>query len=215
MHRLPVSTVNKIGKHFVDATDAPDIYEGTIAGICRDRKSKSICYRYYDPNVHASAPRNKNDYLYIVVKWALENAKFSKSGSAFQVIANSVNVDQQFLNHGPGSGNKRKHNRTKSHRKRATLEWYQLLINRSKIHATNSAVEQPFSYGSFSAVDLNSDGTILTFKSAMMGPDKEKWLLAHGEEIIKLIVDGRGRFIRRSAVPKGKQVTYYNPQVKI
>ena len=49
----------------------------------------------------------------------------------------------------------------------------------------------------------------------MMGPDKEKWLLAHGEEIIKLIVEGRGRFIRRSAVPKGKKVTYYNPQVKI
>ena len=70
MHRLPISTVNKIGKHFVDATDAPDIYEGTIAGICRDRKSKSICYKYYDPNVHASAPRNKNDYLYIVVKLA-------------------------------------------------------------------------------------------------------------------------------------------------
>ena len=39
MHRLPISTVNKIGKNFVDATDAPEIYEGTIAGICRERKS--------------------------------------------------------------------------------------------------------------------------------------------------------------------------------
>ena len=49
----------------------------------------------------------------------------------------------------------------------------------------------------------------------MMGPDKDLWLQAHGEELTRLIEQGRGRFIRRSAVPKGKQVTYYNPQVKI
>jgi hypothetical protein len=48
----------------------------------------------------------------------------------------------------------------------------------------------------------------------MMGPDKDLWLKAHGEELTRLIEQGRGRFIRRSAVPKGKQVTYYNPQVK-
>jgi hypothetical protein len=73
MHKLPISTVNKIGQHFVDSTDAPLIIEGTITGICRERKSRSLCFKYYDSNLFASAPRNKDKYEYIVVKWALPN----------------------------------------------------------------------------------------------------------------------------------------------
>ena len=48
----------------------------------------------------------------------------------------------------------------------------------------------------------------------MQGPDAAAWLVAHGEEIVRLVEQGNGKFIRRSAVPKGKTVTYYNPQVK-
>ena len=73
MHKLPISTVNKIGQHFIDSTDAPVIIEGTITGIFRERKSRSLCYKYYDTNLFASAPRNKDKYEYIVVKWALSN----------------------------------------------------------------------------------------------------------------------------------------------
>jgi hypothetical protein len=66
-----------------------------------------------------------------------------------------------------------------------------------------------------SAVDMNPDGTILTFSSAMRGPEAAAWLEAHGEEIVRLIEQGCGTFMKRSDVPKGKIVTYYNPQVKI
>ena len=214
MHKLPISTVNKIGKHFVDLTDAPMIVEGTITAICREKKSRSLCFRYYDTTLYSSAPRDKTKYLYIVVKWALSNVKFSTAKSALQAVAYSVTNEMHLLNNGPGARVKRKHSRSKAHRNRAPLEWYQLLGKGGKQNVVNSASVIYDFPQSFSAVDLNSDGSILTFRSAMMGPDKDLWLKAHGEELTRLIEQGRGRFIRRSAVPKGKQVTYYNPQVK-
>jgi hypothetical protein len=67
----------------------------------------------------------------------------------------------------------------------------------------------------FSAVDLNSDGSILTFASALRGPQAAKWLQAYGEEIVRLCEHGDATFISRADVPKGKIVTYSNPQTKI
>ena len=215
MHKLPAATISKIGKHFVDSTDAPMIVQGTITGIVRERKSRALCFKYYDATMHSSAPRDKTKYLYIVVKWALANVKFSTAKSAFQALACSVINEEHLLNNGRGPRPKRKHSRSKSHRNRAPLEWYQQLGKGGKQQLVNSAFVIYDFPQSFSAVDLNSDGSILTFRSAMMGPDKDLWLLAHGEELTRLIEQGHGRFIRRSAVPKGKQVTYYNPQVKI
>ena len=127
MHKLPAATVNKIGKHFVDMTDAPMVVEGTITGIVRERKSRSLCFRYYDTTMYSSAPRDKSKYLYIVVKWAISNVKFSTTKSALQALACSVSNEEQLLNNGPGTQVKRKHSRSKSHRNRAPLEWYQQL----------------------------------------------------------------------------------------
>ena len=127
MHKLPISTVNKIGKHFVDSTDAPMIIEGTITAICREKKSRSLCFKYYDTTLYSSAPRDKSKYLYIVVKWALANVKFVTGKSALQALACTISSEQQTLNYGPGANAKRKHSRTKSHRNRAPLECYQQL----------------------------------------------------------------------------------------
>jgi hypothetical protein len=44
LSRLPKDTVNKIGKHFVDISDAPDIVEGIIVGIVRENKTKPLCF---------------------------------------------------------------------------------------------------------------------------------------------------------------------------
>jgi hypothetical protein len=119
MHKLPAATVNKIGQYFVDTTDAPEIIEGIITTIVRERKSRSLCYKYYDSNMYASAPRNKDKFEYIVVKWALPNVKFSKSKPILQAIANAIVNEQKFLNNGPGPRPKRNYSRTKSHRNRA------------------------------------------------------------------------------------------------
>jgi hypothetical protein len=67
----------------------------------------------------------------------------------------------------------------------------------------------------FTAQDLNSDGTRLTSTSALRGPDKERWMKAHGEEIIRLLESETGIFIHRQDVPVGRKVSYYNPQCKI
>jgi len=107
MHKLPISTVNKIGKHFVDSTDAPMIVEGTITAICREKKSRSLCFKYYDTTQYSSAPRDKTKYLYIVAKWALANVKFSSSKSALQCLAYSVINEEHLLNNGPGPRTKR------------------------------------------------------------------------------------------------------------
>jgi hypothetical protein len=127
MHKLPISTVNKIGKHFVDSTDAPMIIEGTIKGLCREKKSRSLCFKYYDTFMYSSAPRDKSKYLYIVVKWALSNVKFSTVKSALQALACSVTNEEHLLNNGSIARVTRKHSRAKAHRNRSPLEWYQKL----------------------------------------------------------------------------------------
>ena len=94
MHKSPAATVNKIGQYFIDTTDAPEIIEGIITTIVRERKSRSLCYKYYDSNLFATAPRNKDKFEYIVVKWELSNVKFSKSKPTMQAIANSIIAEQ-------------------------------------------------------------------------------------------------------------------------
>ena len=67
----------------------------------------------------------------------------------------------------------------------------------------------------FTAQDHNADGTKLTSTSALRGPERDKWMIAHGEEIIRLIESGTGVFIHRSAMPIDRKAAYYNPQLKI
>jgi hypothetical protein len=57
--RLPKSMLSKIDKQFTDITDAPAIYEGVIVAIVRQTKSKSLCFKYYDPNLYSSPPRDE------------------------------------------------------------------------------------------------------------------------------------------------------------
>ena len=45
------------------------------------------------------------------------------------------------------------------------------------------------------AQDMNPDGSPLTSTSALRGPDKERWLRAHGEEIVRLIESKTARLI--------------------
>ena len=67
----------------------------------------------------------------------------------------------------------------------------------------------------WTAQDMNVDGSPLTSTSALRGPDKERWLKAHGEEIERLIESRTARLINRSEMPKDRKASYYNPQLKI
>ena len=66
-----------------------------------------------------------------------------------------------------------------------------------------------------SAVDLNADGSLLTFNSAMKCPFRLEWMGKYGKEVVRLVVSGSGVFIVRSAVSLRKHVAYFNPQAKI
>ena len=156
-----------------------------------------------------------------MVKWALENVKFSKPHSIFQALSASIVIDEQLLNFGPGVLAQRRKNNNRRNRPR--LEWYQKRgVSKStkstSQHSANSAtqlLQTNSSYIAYSAVDMNSDGSILTFNSAMRGAEVAEWSTAYGEEIVRLIEHGNATFISRSQVPNGKIVTYSNPQVMI
>ena len=66
------------------------------------------------------------------------------------------------------------------------------------------------------ALNLNSDGSPLTYRSALNGPNRAHWMLEEGKEISKLIDTDTMHATHRSAQPddRRKDTTYYNPQVK-
>ena len=157
------------------------------------------------------------------------------------VGSQSVNKSQQPSNQSEelrlNSSETRRKN--KGRRQRPRLEWYQQCYEqmvtaklqryaddpKCRLQAQAKAVVeiitdtndrlQEEALRAYSAVDMNTDGTILTFSSTIRGPDAKAGLEAHEEEIVQLIKQGCGTFMRRSNVPKEKIVTYYNPQVKI
>jgi hypothetical protein len=64
------------------------------------------------------------------------------------------------------------------------------------------------------AADLDCDGNLLTFRSALASEDGAIWLAKHGEEIDRLFTSDTVRLIRRKELPHGKSPAYYNPQVR-
>jgi len=74
---------------------------------------------------------------------------------------------------------------------------------------------EPSEYA-FAALNLAPDGTPLTYKKAMLGPNAVKWFNAEGEEICRLVDSGTVRAIqpRNQPVDRRGDTTYYNPQPK-
>jgi hypothetical protein len=64
------------------------------------------------------------------------------------------------------------------------------------------------------AVDMDETGKRLTFGSAISGPEREQWLQAHAEEIVRLITSKTIVPIHWLQLPKGRKAAYYNPQVR-
>ena len=212
---LSKPTYKKIGQSFSDTNDPSDTASGIIIAVVKHKKSRKLCYKYYDEKIFSDIPTSPKDFHYINVRYALQKCKFHKVKSMLQAFAAAVSMDDTFRNHGTTSMSRRKQRRQ---RQRPRLEWYQ---TRSTLRAssaqetfasTNSTTE---AFLAMSAVDLNADGSLLTFNSAMKGPDRLEWMNKYGEELVRLEVSGTGVFISRSAIPKGKKIAYSNPQVKI
>jgi hypothetical protein len=86
-------------------------------------------------------------------------------------------------------------------------------------HSANSVTEilsgTLANYSALSAVNLNKDGSLLTARSALNGPDREEWLTVFGEEIDRLVDTKTAKFVHRHQIPSGKAISYYNPQLKV
>ena len=39
----------------------------------------------------------------------------------------------------------------------------------------------------FTAMDMNDDGTLLTFTNAIMGPEQNQWMTAHDKVVVRII----------------------------
>jgi hypothetical protein len=63
-------------------------------------------------------------------------------------------------------------------------------------------------------LNLQPDGTPLTYRSAMRGPNKDEWLQSDSREIDRLFTLECMEAVSPQDVPPGKTATYYNPQVK-
>ena len=53
------------------------------------------------------------------------------------------------------------------------------------VNSTNTTTD---AFLAMSTVDLNADGSILTFNSAMKGLNQTEWMTKYGEELVRLVV---------------------------
>jgi hypothetical protein len=77
-------------------------------------------------------------------------------------------------------------------------------------HGSNSSLSEP------NMLNLDIDGSPLTYSKAKAGPNHHLWLKAESEEFHRLINSSTIRAINKSEQPieRRKDTTYYNPQVK-
>ena len=195
IHKVDKLKVRRIGMQFLDNTDPNDTATGIIVAIVRHKKSHKLAYKCWDHTIHATAPKDEASFDYMDVNYATQNCKWSKV------------VKAAFLAVMPPSRKSVK----KARQRARYIPWYHRLY----VPANVSTPDPHRKFHACTALDLNADGTRLTSTSALKGPDKLIWEKAHGEEIIRLIESGTGRFIHRSEMPAGRKAAYYNPQLKI
>ena len=76
----------------------------------------------------------------------------------------------------------------------------------------NTATSSPYA---LTAADLSTDGSVLTYRSAMNGPDKPLWEGASAAEFNRLIETWQCiAFCPPTDLPPDRKASYYNPQVK-
>ena len=196
IHKVDKLKIKRIGMQFLDDTDPSDTYTGIIVSIVRHKKSRKLAYKYWDHTIHTTVPKDETSFDYMDVSYAIKNCKWSKTTKA-ALTASAVSPSL---------------NTVKKAKQRARyVPWYHRLNDR-----VNAPTPNPHQMlHACTALDLNADGTRLTSTSALKGPDKLIWEKAHGEEIIRLVESGTGRFIYRREMPADRKAAYYNPQLKV
>ena len=202
------ANIKCVGMQFIDDKDPDDTATGVVVSIVRHKKSRKLAFRYWDHTIFDQAPTKAADFNYLDVNHAVTHCRWTKPGSKFPTVASVILEDLQ-RNRGPSRNMKKKFRQ----RQRQPTPWYHQLHFR----ANTATVHDPKYHDlcACTALDLNADGTPLTSSSALRGPDRHLWEIAHGEEIIRLIESKTGMFIHRRDMPSDRKAAYYNPQLKI
>ena len=206
-------TLKCIGKQFVDDSNPSDVHTGIVDDIVRHKTSRKLSFKYWDHVIHSKKPTRNKDFLYHDVTYAMKTFTWSKLTNSALSAAATLHVEQMLMNLGPSKSQQRNARRRQGNREPAP--WYHKLIYLCANSATISCPQHYVDFHACTAQDMNADGTPLTSASALRGPEKHKWMIAHGEEIVRLVESLTGKFIHRQDMPHDRKAAYYNPQVKI
>lgn len=87
-------------------------------------------------------------------------------------------------------------------------------FNNDQTRYNNESSYNSCSLGSACAAgSIDSEGNVLKYRKCIQGIDKENWLQAAHEEIVRLVsVRNTMHFIKKSQIPKDRLASYYNPR---
>ena len=232
INKLSRATIKCIGMQFIDNKDPNDTATGTVTEIMRHKKTHKLVFQYWDHTVYSIAPTRFSDHEFINVQYAVTSCTWRKPSTPAALSAQSLPTEQ------PNSPRESRNTQKKARqRQRPRVEWYHKLDQhtgeqRDRVQR-EIALEHPdwvkpeqfqrlfpdlYAFAAmhaFTAMDMNDDGTPLTSTSALKGPERDRWSIAHGEEIVRIIESKTGRLIFRYEMPSDRKAAYYNPQLKI
>ena len=210
LNHLDKAAVKKIGMKFIDNEDPMDTVSGVIISVVKHKKSRKLQFKYYDDNLFDEPPKGGKSFEYINVKYALQHCTFQKYVSHWAALVELVDMEERQYNFGTTQSTKRR--KQQRQRRRPRLEWYHRLNGQANA-VSLAQVNQDAPRSAFTAMYFNADGSTLTSTSALKGPDKDAWIIAHGEEITRLIETETMRIIHKRDIPKDRAISYYNPQL--
>ena len=101
MKSISKENLSRIGEVFIDDEDPNDSAMGTINSIVRHKKSRKLAFKYWDHNIHDSAPKKNSDYEHINVTYASASCKCSKPKQFTVFICATLTAEQIHRDLGP------------------------------------------------------------------------------------------------------------------
>ena len=89
-----------------------------------------------------------------------------------------------------------------------------IMTTGNNLNQNLSNIINPESFGyACAAGSIDSEGNALKYRKCIQGVDKENWLQAAHEELVRLVsVRNTMHFIKKSQIPRDRLVSYYNPR---
>ena len=213
------------GRSFTDTDDnthfqITDIVISTAAGTPSTKRGRggripapSPFFKHFDTTLFSSAPLLANDYEYTpcaeVVCWNNRRHRYCSTPKhiKWDTIDDEISAANISLKYSPGKpslGSKYMFDVLS-----APTVFDSDGFDASAHSTFHSSPDDP-------RLNINADGTPLTMRSALRGPDGDKWEAEQAKEFTRLLGSKTIKPILRKDQPadRRKDTTYYNPQMK-